>query len=190
MTQHDEKAVPMVVALFRRYHFEGHVLGTEADDESFRMALRGQSDRTSIMLRFRPDRTFVKQGARSVLCEIKSEGGKYANFAVEADSYRAAMEWNAAHRHVCFAFVDLGSGSVFCCWADQVPRPRAIRVPRRWDFGANMRRLQAEMPGAILHEEPYRPGPFSSGTPYFLVPKGSPFLVLADQFIARELGPA
>jgi hypothetical protein len=136
------------------------------------------------MLRFRPDRAFVKVGGRSVLCEIKSEDQGRPNFAIEIDSYRAALEWNMTWQHVMYAFVDLASSTnaVYCCWANDVPTPKAINVPRRWDFEKTYRRLQDEWPGVDLRLVPHRSG---AGTPYFLVWKRSNFLVPIDTFITQ-----
>lgn len=186
---HDEIGLRLVIGRFQAHGYQNFLYGTETDSEALRRALQGQHDPTSIMLRFRPDQAFVKPGVRTVLCEVKTEGGQYPNFAIEADSYRAALLWNAAHRHVMFTFADLGAETLVACWAQDLPPPREIRVPRRWDFADNMERMRAEFPGVPLVPWPHKPGGAGSGTPYFLVPKRTRALTALDGFIVRDLSP-
>ena len=187
MRQHDDKAVPIVINEFRRYGFEAYQLGTESDSEELRKALMQQSDKTSLMLRFRPDTTFIRAGTRSILCEIKSEAGRYPNFAIEVDSYSAALQWNMLYKHVMYAFVDLGNMHIYCCWADDVPSPQVIRIPKRWDYSENMRRLETEWPNIRMITEDFQPAPEKSGTPYFLLPKRSSVLQPFDVFVSQIL---
>jgi hypothetical protein len=172
---------------FGQYGFTAHGLGTELDDVVLRQSLAAQDDRTSRLLRFRPDQALVRPGVRSLLVEVKSERGRYPNFAIEVASHQAASEWDSGRRHVAYAFVDLGTRLIWCCWAADLPPPVEIRVPLRWDFEASWQRLNQEWPGVRLVPEPYRPGPYRSGTPYFLLRKTSSCLQALDVFVRAEL---
>ena len=181
VSQHDEMAIPIVVEHFAAIGFACYELGTETDSKGLHSALMAQYDGTSIMLRFRPDRVFIKPRYRSILCEIKSEANGYRNFAIEADSFQAAHEWDSGHERVMYAFVDLSNGHVvMCCWASDIPMPYRIFVPRRWDFDEQFQRMSIAYSGAVIEPKEYRGG---SGTPYFLISKSSQYLRLFDEFM-------
>ena len=182
--QHDKLAVPIVEAVFKRHGFKGYSIGTENDDAKLYELLRAQSDPTSIMLRFRPDRVKIRPGVRAVLCEIKSEAGRYPNFAVEVDSYRAAILWNQQSKHVMFALVDLATRDTYGVWADEFPRPGTVFVPGRWDFEKQRARMVREWPGLPLTPVRWVGG---SGTPYMLIPKNHPCLTELDRFIRERV---
>lgn len=190
--QHDGPALRAVVAAFRAEGFHNFRFGSEVDGPALRDAVRTDDDPTSILLRYRPDQVFGRPGARTVLCELKSETKGYPNFAVEADAYLAGLDWNALYRHVMYAFCDLSQGTHWACWADEVPRPSQIVVPnfhRR--FAESMRRLPRAFPGAAICVRDWGDG---SGTPYFCVPKPkpgipSPLRALSD-FIRQDVWAA
>jgi hypothetical protein len=186
---HDTIAVPAVRRVFEQHGFTAHLMGTEGDPDALRAALRGQKDRTALLLRFRPDQTFVKPGLGAVLCEIKTEPGGHHNYAVEADSYHAAMRWSAAESRVVVVFADLGvtPETLLACWVDELPGPHRIRVPDRWDYRESMERLKTTFPDAALVVETYRYAGPGSGTPYFLVSKGLRALRPLPDFIRQEL---
>ena len=187
--QHDGDATPMVVSLFESVGFVCYDLGTETDSDELHRALMSQYDETSIMLRFRPDKVFVKSGYRSLLCEIKSESQGYPNFAIEVDSYQAAHKWDSDCERVMYSFVDLSQeqARVACCWVGDVPPPTSIRVPRRWDFERQLERMAAAFPGADMIPCQYIRGK-QSGTPYFLIRKTSVYLKPFNQFISDVVG--
>jgi hypothetical protein len=182
--QHDELAVSLVEMIFSQYGFSGFRIGTETDSQDCWNFLLTQSDPTSIMLRFRPDRVQVKPGVRTVLCEVKSEAQGRPNFAIEFYSWQAATMWNRSGRHVMYAMVDVQNEKVFACWAENIPSPHIIRVPKRWDFEKHMQQLQREAPWAELLPVEHTGG---SGTPYFLVPKNSKYLWPLDAFIETQV---
>ena len=181
--QHDRQAVALVESIFASYGFLSFRMGVEVALCESAWLLR-QSDPTSILLRFRPDRVHLRPNRRSVLCEIKSEAKARPNFAVEFDSWRAARMWNRSGRHVMLVGVDLVTRCAWACWVDSVPRPSRIFVPRRWDWERQMIRLAKEAPWARLKPVRYRSG---SGTPYFLLPKTHPCWTPLPRFIEREL---
>lgn len=183
-SQHDDIAIPLVEAIFERHGFKGFTIGTETDDKSLYEMLRNQSDPTSIMLRFRPDRVKIKRGVRAVLCEVKSEGGRYPNFAVEIDSYRAAILWNQHSKHVMFALVNIADRTAYGVWADEFPSPRTVFVPRRWDYEKQYRRMVAEWPGSTVKPVNWGGG---SGTPYMLIPKDHKCLMGLDRFVRDQV---
>jgi hypothetical protein len=184
MRQHDEVAVPLVMFQWSRFGFECHIFGGEVDNANLQTALRSQSDPTSLMLRFRPDRVFVRPGLRSLLCEVKSEGGRQPNFAIEVDSYLAAKVWNATQGHVVYAFIDLQTEAVSCCWADSIPTPTRVLMPARWDREANRERLERELPEAHLVDFDRTCG---SGTPFFTISKRAAYLQPMDEFVKVEI---
>jgi hypothetical protein len=188
-SQHDKDAIPVVVSAFESVGFACYDLGTETDSDELHQALMSQYDETSIMLRFRPDRVFIRRGYRSVLCEIKSESQGYPNFAMEADSYQAAHKWDADCERVMYAFVDLSQeqARMVCCWVGDIPLPSQIRVPRRWDFEQQTERMRMAYPGADVIPARYVPGK-QSGTPYFLIRKFSPYLKPFGQFMNSLIG--
>lgn len=185
--QHDTAGVPLVCAVFLEYGFTGYAFGAEAGNASFHRAVQAQTDPTSLLLRFRPDRAFVRTGLRSLLCEIKTEGHDSPNFALELDSWQAARQWNAAYEHVAFVFVDLRCGEAVACWATMIPMPQKVYVPRRFDFIQQRERVAREMPAARLCDCTHRGG---SGTPFFLVPKAAAFLRPLRSFLAAVLASA
>jgi hypothetical protein len=182
--QHDERAISLVDMIFSRYGFSGFRIGAETDSQDCWELLLAQSDPTSIMLRFRPDRVQIKPGARAVLCEVKSEAQGHPNFAIEFYSWLAATMWNRSGHHVMYALADLRSGKVSACWAEDIPPPFVVRVPRRWDHGKHISRLQREAHWAELLLVEHKGG---SGTPYFLVPKNSEYLWPLDMFIETQV---
>jgi hypothetical protein len=182
--QHDDQAVGLVKAIFSKYGFLGFRIGAEIDHKNHWSLLTAQADPTSIMLRFRPDLVLVKPGVRTVMCEVKSEAQGYVNFAVEFNSWRAATIWNRSGRHVMYALVDLRDERVSACWADDIPRPATVRVPRRWDWEKHKSFLQRGAPWANLEVVNHAGG---SGTPYFLIPKAADYLRPVERFIEREL---
>lgn len=173
--QHDGPALRAVIAAFQTEGFCGFRFGVEGDAAVLRDALRLGDDPTSILLRYRPDQVFSRPGARTVLCELKSEGKGYPNFAVEADAYLAGRDWNHLYRHVMYAFCDLSQGLYWACWADEIPRPDALYIPSAHPrFAEFMRRLPKAFAGAAICVRNWGEG---SGTPYFFVPKPRPGLV-------------
>lgn len=184
MNKHDKEAVLLVAEHFCVYGFLSYAIGTELDDPQARKALLSQHDSTSIMLRYRPDRFFTKNGNRSVLCEVKCEYAGYSNFAVEFDSFTASKQWNTGDKHVMYAFVDLQTREIKSCWANNVPMPVVVYVPMRNGWNETHNRLKREYPGIRLDPKPHK---FGSGTPYFLLPKAANYLVNFDQFISKEL---
>lgn len=186
-SKHDAEALPLVIESFARYDFGCHIMGTEIDNPEARAALTAQSDSTSIMLRYRPDRFFTQKGNRSVLCEVKSEYQGYTNFAIEFDSFAATKQWNASGRHVMYALVDLIKGHISCCWAGDIPAPTKVFVPRReWDYENTLARLTRENPEVNFISRPYSNG---SGTAYFLLSKIHKSLKPFDVFVEHELIP-
>jgi hypothetical protein len=174
----------LVKEIFLRHGFYGFRIGTETDDKRCWELLSMQSDPTSLMLRFRPDLLQIKPRARTVLCEVKSEAKGYQNFAVEFDSWMSSIMWNRSGHHVMYAFVDLSRESVSACWADDIPRPFIVRVPRRQNWEKHVSRLKQEAPWAQLQLVPYTNG---SGTPYFLLHKEIKCLQPLEYFIRVHL---
>lgn len=184
MVQH-EAAVNIVASKFEMLGFECHSMGTEVNAKEMQKALRAQYDATSVMLRFRPDRIFVKRGMRSILCEVKSEAKGYQNFAVEVDSYDAAIQWNSMYNHVMHAFVTLPDNSVKCCWLSNVPRPEHFYVPNRPSHRRTIARLKNCWCDVGIEVVRHWGG---SGTAYFLIPKDAPYLKPFEQFALEITG--
>jgi len=182
--QHDDFALPMVLAVWEKQGFDAHKAGTETDVDALRKSLRAQNDPASRMMRFRPDQVLVKHGAGSILCEVKSEGRGYHNFAVETDSWLATQSWEKAIGRVCYAFADLKRDTVLACWSGDLPRPGRVRVPTRFDWLETMARLAEEIPWAYLEPVEHQGG---SGTAHFLVAKCADFLRPLDTFIRSEV---
>jgi len=182
--QHNGLAVPFVESIFASYGFISYTIGTEMDDEELHELLRKQRDPTSIMLRFRPDRVSVRPGIRSVLCEIKSESGLHPNFSIEIDSYEAAILWNRVCKNVMFVFVDLSRKAALATWADDLPKPVQIYVPRRQGWEDRIRQLRHDYPAADIREIQWIRG---SGTPFTTVRKDHPCLIELSRFIESEL---
>lgn len=183
--QHDEVAIPIVVERFKLFGFECFVTGTEVDSRELQLALRAQHDDTSLMMRFRPDRILISRGNRSLLCEVKSENKGYRNFAIEVESYIAAILWNTASRNVMHALVDLSNNDlVICCWLNEIPKPKLIKIPRRRGFPRAIGRVRQRFPDIPFETTEWKGG---SGTPYFLLPKSSSFLTEFNAFVMAEL---
>lgn len=187
-SRHDNEALPLVIESFAKYDFGCQIMGTETDNPQARAALTSQSDKTSIMLRYRPDRFFTQKGNRSVLCEVKSEYQGRPNFAIEFDSFIGTKQWNASGRHVMYALVDLTKNTICCCWAGDIPAPESVLVPKReWDYEDTLARLTRENPEINFISKSFSNG---SGTAFFLLSKSHKCLKPFDAFVENELIPA
>lgn len=184
--RHDGIAIPMVAKIFGNYGFTGFTIGTENDSKELSELLQTQSDPTSIMLRFRPDQIFVRPMLRSVLVEVKSEEGKYPNYAIEMDSHVAAHLWNQQSDHVVYVFVDTLKQTCRAIWAHELPDPHTIYVPLRWDFDKQEHRIQTEWPGAEIKAIPWNKD-ISSGKPFMVISKKHAALRDLEQFIKSEI---
>ena len=184
MQQHDGVAVPMVSRALAVYGFDEHVIGQENDDIAIRENLRGKRDITSLMFRFRPDRLYIHPSYPPLACEIKSESGKYPNFAIEFDSYIASKGHGSIYKAV-YAFVDLGVDTIKLCWTKDVLYSTLIWVPQNHpDWKKALDYLEVHYP--TVNALPARRNN-GSGTPNFVIPKNSSYLLPIDQFIKQEL---
>lgn len=179
-TQHDDVALGLVRQAWMKHRFAGFTIGTETDSEELRAMLRRQHDETSLRLRYRPDQVFIRAGFTSVICEVKSERGKWNNFSIEADSLLAARWWANNSVRVAFNFVDLGSGEIKACWCGDIGDPDEIRYPRRNDRDESASRLKAFFPRS---RHTFIESSNGSGTPFLLIPKDYLFLYPIDSFI-------
>ena len=137
------------------------------------------------MLRFRPDAVIIKKGLFSILCEIKTESGKYRNFAIEIDSFKAALIWERiAVKSVAFIFMDIKAMSAVAIWANQLPPPECIYIPQRFDFAKQIERINLMFPLVESKSVIYNNG---SGTPYMLVPKNYEYFIELEKFIVEKL---
>jgi len=203
MKIHDDVGIPLVIDRLREFGFQCHKMGTETDSRALYEALVALDDQPALMLRFRPDLIATHQEVRTILCEVKCELADHNNFAIEADSYRAARIWNGACRRVVYIFVDLVESEngdwdtvwkgrrfsfncidVSSCWADEIIEPRSILIPERWDFNEQYDRMGQEWPNARRVPIQYKKG---SGTPFFTLSKSAtflnPFNIFAGQLI-------
>jgi len=183
--QHDE-AMGIVADAFSQIGFSVHNCGIEERSPELHQALMQQYDRTSISQRWQPDQVAVKRGNLSLLCEVKSEGNGYPNFAIEADSFTASHVHAQSGQAVMYAFVDLlqlPEPTIHCCWLDDVPSPEFIRVPMRWDWRKTYDRLKESFPNATLNTVNHKGG---AGTAYFLIKKDSSYLIPFDIFAQAE----
>jgi hypothetical protein len=183
---HDKKAVPMVVEVLDRYGIEAQTIGTETDNAALRELLRDRTDATSLMLRFRPDKVTVPPIGAPLMLEVKSKGERYENFAVEVNSYLAALLHQESGVAVWYAFVEVHTARMFACWLPDIPEPWRIDIPKRPDWEEGYRRVRERFPCARTRFLHYVPG-WMSGTPQFLIPKASRFLRPLEQFIEEEI---
>lgn len=109
--QHDENAYPLVRDALARYGFALHCFGIELNLE-LQKILQKQTDKTSKMLRYRPDFIAVCPGKKSILLEIKSENKNSPNFSIEYDAWDAAKIWNKHTKNVLYLFVDLAENNI------------------------------------------------------------------------------
>ncbi len=143
-------------------------MGVEFDDETIYAELIKREDKTSIMLRHRPDRLcFTKD--ETILLQIKGTEKENPDVVfVEVDSWLGAMEWNKVYRHVCFVFVTIKDEGVYFAWADELAF-KTIYVPMR-KFGfipwqEKKKQLERIFPDKNITTIEHRRG---SGTPYFM----------------------
>lgn len=183
---HDEQAVPLVMARFQAYGFKIFPWGTEHRNARLAELLRLHYDPTSALIRHQPDLAVIHAEpiVRSVLCEVKSESQGRPNFAIAVDSFRSARALRAGECHVMYALVDLSTEQILACWADQIPAPSRIFVPKRWDYEQTRERLLKEWPGVLLVSRSCSGG---SGTPFLLIPKTADYLLPLDHFIKQYL---
>ncbi len=177
--QHDQ-ALRLVDAAFATYGYTSYATSVETFPPQVREALYRRLDRTARRVVHNPDRQYVAANQLSVDVEVKSEGGRYPNFAIDIDSHDAVLSCDGV-----YAFVDTGSGPILACWAKQV-RVNTIWVPEQLpDFAAVMDRLRDEWPYAQPQPRQTRGG---SQHPFILLPKDSPCLIDIEQFIELGLG--
>lgn len=184
-SSHDEQAVPLVMAVFREHGFAEFTQGAETDPQAGRDALRGLNDRTAIVLRYRPDKVVVRPRHGALYCEIKGTPEDRPNFAVEAKAFWAMRQHVQSGHRVLLGFALLPGGPVYCAWAQDIPLPMRINIPRREDYKEGLAWVRENFPGSFPQLTEYRSG---SGTPYFLIPKTEPFLIPAAEFIAQNFG--
>ncbi len=147
-------------------------MGVEFDNKDVYCQLRKRMDKTSVMLRHRPDATCFMVDA-TVLMQIKGEppskyNGKRDKVFIEVDSWAGAMEWNTVYRHVAFAFVAIETQIILFAWADELSF-KTIHVPMKHiHYEDNYERMQMEYPDKNVISEEWGGG---SGTPCFTYKK-------------------
>ncbi len=129
--QHDEKAYPLVRDALARYGFTLHRFGIELNLE-LQKILQKQTDKTSKMLRYRPDFIAVCPGKKSILLEIKSENKNSPNFSIEYDAWEAAKIWNKHTKNILYLFVDLAENNILASWPENLD-PEIIFTYRHED---------------------------------------------------------
>jgi len=163
--QHDKRALEIVESAFCELGFQIFPYGIEQVPE-LQQILQGLHNGTSKMLRYRPDRVAVKPKKGTLLLEIKSEGKRSPNFAIEFDAWDTARMWNQDARRVLYVFVDLLSQDIMACWPEML-FPQKVFVPRESDL---LRIKGLLPPGAVARWYPVVRG---SGTAFFLVSKSN-----------------
>lgn len=188
VTQH-EVATRIVRELLDRYGGQVFESGIEGDDKRLWTELTRQYDSMSIMMRFKPDQICVWPELRSVLFEIKTEAKGRPNFAIEADSRRAAKMWDSDSRRVAYIFVDFSKKTfdhqIKACWSQDIKDPRFIRVPKRDGWRETKQRMCNQWQDTTIITPDHRGG---SGTPFFLIDKTSDFLVPIRDWIDELTG--
>jgi hypothetical protein len=145
-------------------------------------------DAASLAARFRPDLIVSANGKWSALIYVKSESAGRPHFAVEVDSYTAAVEHQEAGHSVALSYVDLSiePAHIMCCWREDSYRPGNIIIPERSDYRATKEDLGKIYPYAWFFRDDRANG---SGTPYYLVPKDGFRLGDFDEFVNAKLLP-
>jgi len=145
-------------------------MGIEFDDKEIYLELSKRKDRTTVMLKHKPDKiAFTKE--ETVLLQIKgSDETEYDVFLIEIDSYRGAMEWNKTYRHTAFVFVINPIEEIKFIWADEITFD-TIFIPKRFDWKEQKKRLEELYPEEtrirllpVTHKH-------GSGTPYISIKK-------------------
>ena len=175
MKVHDKIGFPAAWNALEKKGYTLELAGQERYSDNFRNILSQNSDLTSIHLRWHPDIEATKNG-KSVLCEVKTHDITHrdtGNYAVEADSYKAAKMLAIP---VIYIFVEVADGVIvilrWCCSDDITPS--VIRIPDRFDFERKREELKTYFSDTVRFEAwPHSGG---SGTPYFLVPKRSDYI--------------
>lgn len=171
-----EMAARRLDATFRRMGFTVAPWGVEADGKRIAELLRERYSPTARMVRYRPDRLVISD-QHEFLVEIKTEDGRYGNFAVEIDSYAAAHQYMKGGASVFYVFSDPIMDRA--CWAQEIVFD-TIYVPSRWG-SETMERLKSEWPGKRLVLRDWGSG--ASGTPYFLIRKNARILQPLEEFL-------
>jgi hypothetical protein len=119
-------------------------------------------------------------------------GSRLGIFTVDANALFVYRGMHLAHTEnptetspVVLAFVELQTGEMWCCYADQIPVD-TVYVPNRNpdDFAYQCRRVREDWPSARLVPRPFSGG---SGNPYVRVSDSSPLLIPIDQFVEQDL---
>jgi hypothetical protein len=181
---HDILALPAVDYLFSLMGYSHFELGIEREKKKFRDALKNRNDPQALKIRFSPDRLYSKNNQNIVICEVKSEYSQWPNFSIEFDSYLQAVKYS--EDGYLYAFVDISKwDDYFSCQVsfsriENIPTIQEFIVPKHHHFWESFAiRIKKEFPDIKIHLQDNSKG---SGTPYFLLPKQSDFMIKPSVF--------
>lgn len=176
---HDMLALPAVDHLFQLMGYNHFELGIEREKKKFRDVLKNRNDPQALKIRFSPDRLYSHGSKSIIICEVKSEYKKSDNFAIEFDSYLQATKYS--EDGYLYAFVEINKWySFFACsvvfgMANNMPLPKEFVISRQHsDYRSFVTRIEKEFPAVNIS---HRKNMSGSGTPFFLLPKQSSFMV-------------
>jgi hypothetical protein len=181
---HDILALPAVDYLFSLMGYSHFELGIEREKKKFRDALKNRNDPQALKIRFSPDRLYSKNDQNIVICEVKSEYSQWSNFSIEFDSYLQAVKYS--EDGYLYAFVDISkwddyfSCQVFFSRIEDIPIIQEFIVPKHhplWELF--VARIKKDFPATNIS---FRDNSKGSGTPYFLLPKRSDFMIKPSVF--------
>ena len=189
---HDGDASTRIAAIFQKHGWNISVIGQESDTKKLSSSLKEKNDQTSLMLRYRPDKVATRPGFNTIFVEIKTAITTSENYAIEFRSWEFTSLWNPSGENVCYVFLDSNQENIpLACWGKDIPPPRRVRVPGRWDQNEQIKRIFKRLPP---DEQTHRPNVsievcnyygVGSGTAFFLLPKTSNFLIPLPEFLGR-----
>lgn len=156
-----------------KHGFTTHPHGIEENGDTHDF-LDGEDNEMSRMLRWKPDR-LCKRNGNSMLLEAKSamaKGIARGSIIIEARAYDSLCSWGKSTGRLLVAWCVLDKyeapdGRFYAAWVDELPQPRAVIIPERFDFAEQYAAMEKIFPEAVLQPRAHNGG---SGTPYVEIP--------------------
>ena len=181
-SRHDDIARPILDKKLEKHNSKTIDHGIETNKELSSILGPINTD-SSRWMRHKPDYAIIIPPNNVMYVDLKSEGGTYQNFSIEAWPH-AIM--TAKYTDAFIVGVDIRTEFVGIIPVKYIPEPKQVFFPEDSDAPDNKKLLKKYFPRAdFVDKDPPRYN--ASGTPYVLLPKNI-FLDI-DIFIERYILP-
>jgi hypothetical protein len=187
ISQHDNKGMEILTKKFTPFNIDIIRDGYELNDKLKHHLLQFK-DSTSQMIRHRGDGVCIvnEKKTRNFIAELKTTDSMQYNFAIELVAHYHHLQYLQGDNNILSVscFVDIDSGTCSACWTLDIPQPRKIKIPNRFDYNESVNWIREKYPGVEMEILAHKGG---SGTPFFLINKKATYLKDIDVFIKEEL---